>query len=177
MPSVPPRLLDLKINMNKQTTPETDAKETPHIGFYSCATVPADLARKLERERDEAMEKYDILATEHMLAINKLCNERDEAREALMKIHNATCTLHTDSERSKIRCPICLERERDEASDTILKLTGHGIDLMDSNRALKRKCRKAIAALREAIQFRDKTLSGYDLEEWMKAAGLKEEYK
>ena len=34
----------------------------------------------LEQERDEAREKYDNLATEHMLSINKLCNERDEAR-------------------------------------------------------------------------------------------------
>ena len=35
-------------------TPETDQKAVPHIGFYSCATVPAEFARKLERERDEA---------------------------------------------------------------------------------------------------------------------------
>ena len=61
MPSVPLRLLDLKINMNKQTTPETDAKETPHIGCYSCATVPADLARKLERERDALQEENNRL--------------------------------------------------------------------------------------------------------------------
>jgi hypothetical protein len=31
------------------------------------------------RERDEAREKYDNEATEHMLAVNKLCNERDQA--------------------------------------------------------------------------------------------------
>ena len=37
-------------------TPETDQKAVPHIGFYSCATVPAEFARKLERERDEARE-------------------------------------------------------------------------------------------------------------------------
>ncbi len=37
-------------------TPETDAKASPHIGFYSCATVPANFARALERERDEARE-------------------------------------------------------------------------------------------------------------------------
>ena len=37
-------------------TPETDQKAVPHIGFYSCATVPAEFARKLERERDEAWE-------------------------------------------------------------------------------------------------------------------------
>jgi hypothetical protein len=67
-------------------TPETDQKAVPHIGFYSCATVPAEFARKLERERDEAREKYATEATEHMLAVNKLANERDKAREALNKI-------------------------------------------------------------------------------------------
>ena len=43
--------------------------------------VPTEWAQQLERERDEAMEKHATEATEHMLAINKLCNERDEARE------------------------------------------------------------------------------------------------
>ena len=58
----------------------------------------------LLRERDEAREKYDNLATEHMLAINKLCNERDEARNAIPdgewvayedyhKIHDAASRL------------------------------------------------------------------------------------
>jgi hypothetical protein len=42
---------------------------------------------------------------------------------------------------------------------------------------LERERRKAIVALREAIQFRDKTLNGYNLEEWIEAAGLKEEAK
>ena len=32
-------------------------------------------------ERDEAREKLRMANIEHMLAINKLCNERDEARE------------------------------------------------------------------------------------------------
>ena len=38
-------------------TPETDAKASDIIGFFSCATVPAEFARKLERERDEARKK------------------------------------------------------------------------------------------------------------------------
>ena len=38
-------------------TPDTDERAVPHIGFYSCATVPAEFARKLERERDEAREE------------------------------------------------------------------------------------------------------------------------
>lgn len=43
--------------MSERPTPEVDAEASPHIGFYSCATVPADFARRLERERDEARER------------------------------------------------------------------------------------------------------------------------
>jgi hypothetical protein len=42
-------------------TPETDAKASPHIGFYSCATVPADFARRLERERNEARDQLKAM--------------------------------------------------------------------------------------------------------------------
>lgn len=44
-------------------TPETDAKVSAHIGFYSCATVPAELCRRMERERDEARAVADELAS------------------------------------------------------------------------------------------------------------------
>ena len=47
--------------MSDRPTPETDAKASPHIGFYSCATVPANFARDLERERDEARQKLSQL--------------------------------------------------------------------------------------------------------------------
>jgi len=63
-------------------TPETDQKAVPHIGFYSCATVPAEFARKLERERDEAIagrQAYKELAVKH-------AQERDEAREKLHRV-------------------------------------------------------------------------------------------
>jgi len=43
--------------MNNRPTPETDAAASPHIGFYSCATVTANFARRLEIERDEAREE------------------------------------------------------------------------------------------------------------------------
>jgi predicted nucleic acid-binding Zn-ribbon protein len=42
-----------------------------------------DEAEKIRIERDEAREKYATEATEHMLAVNKLCGERDEALEKL----------------------------------------------------------------------------------------------
>jgi hypothetical protein len=40
-------------------TPETDAKAHSIFGNHSCATVLADFARKLERERDEARKKLE----------------------------------------------------------------------------------------------------------------------
>jgi hypothetical protein len=43
--------------MSNRPTPETDAAASPHIGFYSCATVTANFARRLEIERDEAREE------------------------------------------------------------------------------------------------------------------------
>jgi hypothetical protein len=39
---------------------------------------------QLRRERNEARDQYDNLATEHVLAVNKLAEERDEAREAFV---------------------------------------------------------------------------------------------
>lgn len=81
--------------MTDRPTPETDVKASPHIGFYSCATVPADFARRLERERDESREE---LAAERALAdrladslmacerwVNQPCNVKTEANKALME--------------------------------------------------------------------------------------------
>jgi hypothetical protein len=68
-------------------TPETDQKAVPHIGFYSCATVPAEFARKLERERDEARNKMADALQEvdlRTLDFERMKKERDEAREAFV---------------------------------------------------------------------------------------------
>ena len=45
-------------------TPETDAKAVGVIGFYSCATVPADFARRLERERAALATKCKQLSSQ-----------------------------------------------------------------------------------------------------------------
>ena len=67
-------------------TPETDAKASDIIGFFSCATVPADFARKLERERDEwyykAHANFDFTLEARA--------ERDKARQALRQIFAET---------------------------------------------------------------------------------------
>ena len=43
--------------------------------------VPTEWAQQLERQRDFWREKYATEATEHMLAINKICNERASSLE------------------------------------------------------------------------------------------------
>jgi hypothetical protein len=76
-------------------TPETDKATIASGGDWS--PVLRETSRRLERERDEwaamcgrykqerdeAREKYDNLATEHMLVVNKICGERDEARKQI----------------------------------------------------------------------------------------------
>jgi predicted house-cleaning NTP pyrophosphatase (Maf/HAM1 superfamily) len=42
--------------------------------------------REANKERDEVQEKYDNLATEHMLVVNKLCEERNEARAEIQRL-------------------------------------------------------------------------------------------
>ncbi len=79
-------------------TPETDAKASPHIGFFSCATVPAEFARSLERERDEAIRARDVaLKAAHTYdeAHTKACEgwaqaerERDDLRDRLNELLN-----------------------------------------------------------------------------------------
>jgi hypothetical protein len=69
-------------------TPETDSKSSDIVGFYSCATVPADFARQLERHRDTAREKYCEALTENIRLSNTLARlerERDEALAELRK--------------------------------------------------------------------------------------------
>jgi hypothetical protein len=70
----------------------------------------------LERERNEAQEKYATEATEHMLAVNKICNERDEA---LSQIAQAEC-------RAERFC-----QERDEARSALMKIEDLFIDGTD----------------------------------------------
>jgi hypothetical protein len=59
---------------------EIDSLRSDIINLQDQRDLAMKVIKRLEGERDEAMEKYDALATEHMLAVNKLCNERDVLR-------------------------------------------------------------------------------------------------
>jgi hypothetical protein len=72
----------------KRILKETNLRQTERIRYLEGATnhacgTPLSVAL---RERDEAREKYATEATEHMLAVNKLCNERDEARDEIKRL-------------------------------------------------------------------------------------------
>jgi hypothetical protein len=45
--------------------------------------VPYETALRFEQERNEVQEKYDTLAVENMLDVNKICNQRDAAIKEL----------------------------------------------------------------------------------------------
>ena len=53
------------------------------------ATMTINHYERLLRERDEAREKYTALATENMLAVNRLAEERDEARAVAAELASA----------------------------------------------------------------------------------------
>ena len=72
----------------------------------------------LERERDEAMEKHATEATEHMLAINKICNDRDDAREEVRLLKGILDLIKKEAQ-------VALRRICDLATDGYLKASDH----------------------------------------------------
>ena len=48
--------------------------------------VPYETALRFEQERNELQEKYDTLAVENMLEVNKICNQREAAMDVLSNL-------------------------------------------------------------------------------------------
>ena len=82
---------------------------------HACGT-PLSVAL---RERDEAREKYTALATENMLAVNKLAEERDKTREDL-EFRRGLYRVQEE----------CLENAREQIKELIY-IAGRAIDLAD----------------------------------------------
>ena len=95
-------------------TPETDQKAVPHIGFYSCATVPAEFARKLERERDEAREALNSREAFVIAQQSVITDLILEGNQALDKINYLNNTLQT---KDKTTMP-------NHCSNTLMRLDG-----------------------------------------------------
>jgi hypothetical protein len=62
-------------------TPETDSKTNTTFGNHSCATVLADFARKLERERDEARHEIEGWKNKWDCAITMGARAENESEE------------------------------------------------------------------------------------------------
>jgi len=107
--------------MNERSTPETNALVPQFLNGGEISDLFAH-CRRIERERDEALEesleqarllgisgerecriiaerdeakrKYDTLAVENMLEVNKICNQRDEVMDILSNLsHYLSCGL------------------------------------------------------------------------------------
>jgi hypothetical protein len=83
--------------MNNLPTPETDART--YVPLLGASTVPAEFARKLEQERDEALE---LLASEkitrnHIIKRSvEVERERDEARFLLKAAQSVLDEIHLE---------------------------------------------------------------------------------
>jgi hypothetical protein len=57
---------------------------------------------KAEQQRNEIQEKYDTLAVENMLEVNKLCKQRDAAMDVLSKVsHFLSCGIGDETTTAK----------------------------------------------------------------------------
>jgi hypothetical protein len=72
----------------QRITKERDEARRESLEQARLLGISGEWGCKLIAERDELQKKYDKLATENMLEVNKLCNQRDEAINALMKIED-----------------------------------------------------------------------------------------
>ena len=74
-----------RLEANSLMLQRDEARESlKHIGEYGTEEINAaiDLRQKLA----SALVKYDTLATEHMLVVNKLCKERDDAQSEIQRL-------------------------------------------------------------------------------------------
>jgi predicted ribosome quality control (RQC) complex YloA/Tae2 family protein len=83
----------------------------------------AAMCGRYKQERDESQEKYATEATEHMLAVNKICNERDEARTDLEFRRGLYKVQEQYLETAR--------RERDEARAALMRIEDLFIDGTD----------------------------------------------
>ena len=110
--------------MNNRPTPETDAAASPHIGFYSCATVTANFARRLEIERDEAMEHLEHIKEYGTEEINAAVDLRQKLAQALVERDEARAAFVIATDQMVIaQCKVReANKERDEARDELSKI-------------------------------------------------------
>ena len=105
-------------------TPRTDKKAVSHIGFYTCATVPADFARDLERE------------------IAKLNHQLLKTESDLMQSQDINSFLDTEFRIA------CKQKEKAEAEVArLMELLNRAIEICEH-----RDCTSSVSELQDEIQ-------------------------
>ena len=85
-----------KANHDNQVSLKAMLMDRPDLGDR------ASRIAELIRERNEVQEKYDTLAVENMLEVNKICNQRDEAIDVLSNLsHYLSCGLGDENTTAK----------------------------------------------------------------------------
>jgi hypothetical protein len=106
------------------------------------------------RERDEVRQQYDDLATEHVLAVNKLAEERDQA---LMDRANGDMATMTINHYERIL------RERDEARSDAAKIADKlsGLELRSTEELarLEQERNEALAQVKELIYISERAIA------------------
>jgi hypothetical protein len=90
--------------MSLRPTPECDqyAISIPTSTGKTYRVILYETAQGFEAQRDELQEKYDKLATENMLEVNKICNQRDDAIDVLSNLsHYLSCGLGDENTTAK----------------------------------------------------------------------------
>ena len=138
-------------------------------GFGPTGWLWRQHSRRLKRERDEAREKYDLEAVENMLAVNKLCKERDEARGELARIESLLLDPHAvflNFLRGKIakldwanlehiHGPHPARVERDEAREALKHIGEYGTEEINAAVELRQKLAQALVDLDNMQDQRD----------------------
>jgi DNA-binding protein H-NS len=115
------------------------------MALKAFAESTANLAKSLKAERDEAREQYNNLATEHMLAINKICGERDKTElDEEMKFHHRT---HSELVNANCRM-LDMQNDNSQLADRLTELELH------STSELARLEQELADAREEAHRFR-----------------------
>ena len=103
--------------MSLRPTPECDqyAISIPTSTGKTYRVILYETAQGFEAQRDELQEKYDTLAVENMLEVNKLCNQRDAAMDVLSDISRLLncelCDENTTAEEYGARIRVKYEIE------------------------------------------------------------------
>ena len=177
--------------MSERPTPETDAFDSKWDS-YSNPFQAIDLARKLERERDEARrqclqwleewhltdrvrcnmkserdearEKYDNLATEHMLVVNKICGERRDALALANQMSESNQVLMADVKHYRDK----IERYSPSNNDVYLKPVLEAVTKMAAElKAERDEARKALIEIEQVFIDSDDTY-----EDWRKMGNI-----